>query len=231
MTDTTTFAAPQLEEKTSRHDLAIIYTMLIATFVVILNETIMNVAIPKLMTEFSVDASTAQWLATAFMLVMAILIPTTGFLMQRFSTRTLFLAAMSTFSLGTLVAGSAPIFALLLVGRVLQASGTAIMLPLLTTTILTLIPAHRRGAMMGTVSIVISVAPAIGPTISGLIVEFTIVAVYVLFCSADCAGGVGLCGTESQKCGRNEQREPRYSFRRLISAWLWWIIVRFQQRG
>lgn len=171
MTDATTFATPHLEEKTSRHDLAIIYTMLIATFVVILNETIMNVAIPKLMNEFSVNASTAQWLATAFMLVMAILIPTTGFLMQRFSTRTLFLAAMSTFSLGTLVAGIAPIFALLLVGRVLQASGTAIMLPLLTTTILALIPAYRRGAMMGTVSIVISVAPAIGPTISGLIVE------------------------------------------------------------
>lgn len=116
-------------------------------------------------------ASTAQWLATAFMLVMAIVIPTTGFLMQRFSTRTLFLAAMSTFSLGTLIAGSAPIFALLLVGRVLQASGTAITLPLLTTTILALIPAHRRGATLGTVSIVISVAPAIGPTISGLIVE------------------------------------------------------------
>ena len=171
MTDATTFATPQVEEKTSRHDLAIIYTMLIATFVVILNETIMNVAIPKLMTEFSVSASIAQWLATAFMLVMAIVIPTTGFLMQRFSTRTLFLAAMGTFSLGTLVAGSAPIFALLLVGRVLQASGTAIMLPLLTTTILALIPAHRRGEMMGTVSIVISVAPAIGPTISGLIVE------------------------------------------------------------
>jgi DHA2 family lincomycin resistance protein-like MFS transporter len=102
---------------------------------------------------------------------MAIVIPTTGFLMQRFSTRTLFIAAMSTFSLGTLIAGAAPIFPILLAGRVLQAAGTALMLPLLTTTILALIPVHRRGAMMGTVSIVISVAPAIGPTISGLIVE------------------------------------------------------------
>lgn len=171
MTDTAAIATPHAEEKTSREDLAIIYTMLIATFVVILNETIMNVAIPKLMTEFSVAANTAQWLATAFMLVMAIVIPTTGFLMQRFSTRTLFIAAMTAFSLGTLIAGAAPIFPVLLTGRVLQASGTALMLPLLTTTILSLIPVHRRGAMMGTVSIVISVAPAIGPTISGLIVE------------------------------------------------------------
>jgi DHA2 family lincomycin resistance protein-like MFS transporter len=171
MTDTATAATPRAEEQTSRDDLVIIYTMLIATFVVILNETIMNVAIPKLMTEFSVIATTAQWLATAFMLVMAIVIPTTGFLMQRFPTRTLFLAAMTIFSVGTLIAGVAPIFGILLAGRVLQAAGTALMLPLLTTTILTLIPAHRRGAMMGTVSIVISVAPAIGPTISGLIVE------------------------------------------------------------
>ena len=107
--DTTLVTIPRVEDKTSRNDLAIIFTMLIATFVVILNETIMNVAIPKLMVEFGVNASTAQWLATAFMLVMAILIPTTGFLMQRFSTRTLFLTAMSAFSLGTLIAGMAPI--------------------------------------------------------------------------------------------------------------------------
>lgn len=167
----TTVAVPKAEAKTSRSDMAIILTMLIATFVVILNETIMNVAIPKLMVEFGVSANIAQWLATAYMLVMAVLIPTTGFLIQRFPTRMLFMAAMSSFSLGTLVAGSAPVFAVLLLGRILQASGTAIMLPLLTTTILGLIPVERRGAMMGTVSIVISVAPAIGPTISGLIVE------------------------------------------------------------
>jgi DHA2 family lincomycin resistance protein-like MFS transporter len=151
--------------------MGIILTMLVATFVVILNETIMNVALPKLMAEFQVSASTAQWLATAYMLTMAVLIPTTGFLMQRFTTRTMFLAAIGLFSVGTFIAGSAPVFAMLLLGRIVQASGTAIMLPLLTTTILALIPPARRGAIMGTVSIVISVAPAIGPTISGLIIE------------------------------------------------------------
>jgi DHA2 family lincomycin resistance protein-like MFS transporter len=159
------------EQQTTRREMGIIFTMLVATFTVILNETIMNVALPKLMVELQIDASTAQWLTTVFMLVMAVLIPTTGFLMQRFTTRTLFLAAMGVFTLGSVVAGLAPSFAVLLVGRILQASGTALMLPLLTTTILALIPPHRRGAMMGTVSIVISVAPAIGPTISGLIVQ------------------------------------------------------------
>ena len=159
------------EQQTTRREMGIIFTMLVATFVVILNETIMNVALPKLMADLQISPSTAQWLTTVYMLVMAVLIPTTGFLIQRFTTRTLFLAAMSVFTLGSLVAGLAPGFAVLLVGRILQASGTALMLPLLTTTILALIPVHRRGAMMGTVSIVISVAPAIGPTISGLIVQ------------------------------------------------------------
>lgn len=159
------------DQQTSRRDMGIIFTMLIATFVVILNETIMNVALPKLMVDLQISPSIAQWLTTIYMLVMAVLIPTTGFLMQRFTTRTLFLTAMGVFTLGSLVAGFAPGFGVLLIGRMLQASGTALMLPLLTTTILGLIPAHRRGAMMGTVSIVISVAPAIGPTISGLIIQ------------------------------------------------------------
>ena len=95
-------------------DRQVIAILLVATFVVILNETIMNVAMPRLMTELIVTASTAQWLATAYMLVMAVLIPTTGFLMQRFTTRTLFMTAMGVFAAGTLVAGSAPSFAVLL---------------------------------------------------------------------------------------------------------------------
>ena len=165
-----TLAFPQVRE-TSRSEMGVILTMLVATFVVILNETIMNVALPELMVYFQVGTSTVQWLTTGFMLTMAVLIPTTGYLMQRFSTRTLFLSAMGIFMVGTLVAGFAPIFGVLLVGRVLQASGTAVVLPLLTTTILALIPAHRRGTMMGTSSVVISVAPALGPTISGIILQ------------------------------------------------------------
>src|SRR6185312_2568026 len=94
-----------------------------------------------------------------------------GFLLQRFSTRRVFMLAMGLFSLGTLLAAAAPGFSLLLVARVIQASGTAIMMPLLMTTVLDLVPPARRGVIMGNVSIVISVAPAIGPTISGLILH------------------------------------------------------------
>lgn len=152
-------------------DQGIIRVLLIAAFAVILNETLLNVALPRLMAEMHLEAHTVQWLATAFMLTMAVVIPTTGFILQRFTTRTVFIAAMGLFSTGTLVAGLSGSFWLLLVGRIIQASGTALMLPLLITTILSLVPTEQRGRVMGRVSIVISVAPALGPTLSGLILE------------------------------------------------------------
>jgi DHA2 family lincomycin resistance protein-like MFS transporter len=149
----------------------VITLLLISTFVVILNETIMGVALPRLMRDLSITASAAQWLTSAFMLTMAVVIPITGFLLQRFNTRPVFIAAMTLFSTGTLIAAAAPGFEVLLAARVVQATGTAIMFPLLLTTVMTLVPAAHLGRMMGNISIVISVAPAIGPTISGAILS------------------------------------------------------------
>ncbi len=142
-----------------------------AAFVVILNETIMSVALPDLMVEFEVGASTAQWLTTGFMLTMAVVIPVTGYLLTRLSLRTVFVIAMSSFVVGTLVAASAPVFGVLVLGRIIQAVGTAIMLPLLFTTVLNVVPAERRGRTMGVISIVIAVAPAVGPTIGGVVLD------------------------------------------------------------
>lgn len=158
-------------DKMPRESVTVIVTLLVATFVVILNETIMNVALQRLMTDLKVDAPTVQWLSTGFMLTMAVVIPTTGFILQRLTTRAAFLLAMGLFSGGTLLAAVAPGFVVLLLARIVQASGTAIMLPLLMTTILTLVPMSRRGAVMGNVSIAISVAPALGPTVSGIILD------------------------------------------------------------
>ncbi|THV42505.1 MDR family MFS transporter [Glycomyces buryatensis] len=149
----------------------VIGLLLAATFVMILNETVMSVALPRLMNEFSISAATVQWLTTGFMLTMAVVIPTTGLILQRFTTRAVFIAAMSLFTAGTLLAAVAPAFGVLVVARVVQASGTAVMLPLLMTTVLTFVPADRRGRTIGLISIVISVAPAIGPTFSGFILE------------------------------------------------------------
>ena len=167
----TATAAPQAPEKMSRESVTVIVTLLVATFVVILNETIMNVALQRLMTDLRVDAPTVQWLATGFMLTMAVVIPATGFIIQRLTTRRSFLLAMGLFSGGTLLAAVAPGFEVLLLARIIQAGGTAIMLPLLMTTILTLVPLAKRGAVMGNVSIAISVAPALGPTVSGIILD------------------------------------------------------------
>lgn len=162
---------PSAPEKMSRESVTIIATLLVATFVVILNETIMNVALQRLMVDLGVDAPTVQWLSTGFMLTMAVVIPTTGFILQSLSTRAVFMLAMGLFAGGTALAAVAPGFEVLLLARIVQAGGTAIMLPLLMTTILTLVPLAKRGAVMGNVSIAISVAPAMGPTVSGMILE------------------------------------------------------------
>jgi DHA2 family lincomycin resistance protein-like MFS transporter len=160
--------SPQIEP----HHKLVLRLLLISAFVVILNETIMGVAIPRLMVSFQVPASSAQWLTTAFLLTMATVIPVTGFMLQRLNTRPIFILAMSLFSLGTLAATMAPGLHILVVARVIQACGTAIMMPLLMTSVMTLVPLELRGRTMGNISIVISVAPAIGPTISGIVLNY-----------------------------------------------------------
>ena len=156
----------------SPRDRTVIGVLLVATFVVILNETIMAVALPVLMSDLGVTPNVGQWLTAGFLLTMSVIIPITGFLIRRVPTRALYGTAMGLFSAGTLVAALAPGFAVLLAARVVQASGTAIMLPLLMTTVMTLVPPARRGAVMGNLSIVISVAPAVGPTVSGIVLSF-----------------------------------------------------------
>ncbi|MFL5009291.1 DHA2 family efflux MFS transporter permease subunit [Rhizobium sp.] len=162
--------SPIAEEHSARNKL-VIGLLLVSAFVVILNETIMGVALPHLMADLKISASLAQWLTTAFMLTMAVVIPVTGYLLQRLNTRHVFILAMSLFSVGTLISALSPGFVVLVLGRIVQASGTAIMMPLLMTTIMHLVPPQSRGKTMGNISIVISVAPAIGPTISGLILS------------------------------------------------------------
>lgn len=157
---------------TAARDRLVIWILLISTFVVILNETIMSVALPPLMVALDVSAGAVQWLTTAFLLTMAVIIPVTGFLIQRIHTKPLFILAMSLFSLGTLMGALAPGLEILIFARVVQAGGTAIMLPLLMTTVMTLVPPQQLGRTMGTISIVISVAPALGPAISGVILHF-----------------------------------------------------------
>lgn len=171
MTSPETDSLPDTTAVVGAKENRVIWLLLAAAFVAILNETTMGVAIPHLIGDLGITAVAAQWLTTAFMLTMAVVIPTTGFLLRRFTTRAMFGTAMGLFSAGTLIALVAPGFEMLLVGRVVQASGTAIMMPLLMTTLMTVVPPHLRGRMMGRVSVVISLAPAIGPTMAGVILD------------------------------------------------------------
>lgn len=169
-TPTTTAGAAT---RTSPGDMAVLRWLVAATFVVILNETIMINAIPDLKAHFHVGNGAAQWLTTAFMLTMAVVIPVTGYFLQRVTTRQAFGLAMVVFCTGTLLAAVTPpsMFWLLIVARVVQASGTAVMMPLLMTTLMNVVPESDRGRVMGNVTLAMSVAPALGPAVSGLILS------------------------------------------------------------
>ncbi|SFI37223.1 MULTISPECIES: MDR family MFS transporter [Microbacterium] len=163
--------ADEPERVEKRRIAKVIGVLALSAFVMILNETVLGVALPVIMDDFAIAASSAQWLTTGFLLTMAIVIPTTGFLIQRFTTRSLFVVAVGMFLVGTLVGALAPTFIVLLVARIVQAAGTAIIMPLLMTTTLTSVAPRYRGTVMGLNSVVISVAPAIGPTLSGIVIH------------------------------------------------------------
>ncbi len=149
----------------------IMVALMMGAFVATLNETLLGNALPVLMKEFQVGATTIQWLTAAYLLVVGTLIPVTALIQQWFTTRQIFLTAMITFLIGTLVAAMAPAFTLLLVGRVIQAIATGLIIPLLMNTLLNIYPAEKRGSVMGVLFLIFTFAPAIGPTLSGIIVD------------------------------------------------------------
>lgn len=160
-----------IQEMHKQPPYGMIAILFIGAFVAILNETLLNVALPSIMAEFEVKPTSVQWLTNGYMLVNGILIPASAFLIQRFTNRKLFLTAMTLFTAGTLLAAISPTFSILLVARLIQAAGSAVMMPLLMNVMLTAFPIEKRGTAMGTFGLVMIVAPAIGPTLSGWIVE------------------------------------------------------------
>lgn len=152
-------------------NLPLFIVLLSGAFITILNQTLLGTALPSIMKDLQINESTVQWLQSIFMLVNGIMIPITAFLIERYTSRQLFLTAMSLFTLGTLICAVGPNFAVLLIGRVLQASGAGIMMPLMQTILFLLFPTEKRGTAMGLFGLVIAFAPAIGPTLSGVLIE------------------------------------------------------------
>jgi DHA2 family lincomycin resistance protein-like MFS transporter len=151
---------------------AIMASLLICGFVGMFSETALNIALSNLMEVFQISAATAQWLTTGFLLTLGILMPMTGLLLQWFTTRQLFIGSLASSIVGTLIAALAFKFEILLVARVLQAVGMGLLIPLMFNTILVVYPPEKRGAAMGFVGLVIMFAPATGPTVAGLLIEY-----------------------------------------------------------
>ncbi|AEJ23529.1 MDR family MFS transporter [Weissella koreensis] len=149
-----------------------LYILMAGVFLSFLNQTLMNTALPSIMREFNIDTSLGQWMTNGYMLVNGVMVPLTAFLIQRFKTRQLYLTAMAMFTVGTIIAGFAPNYGVLILGRMVQAMGGGVFGPLMNVVVMNLFSSDRRGAAMGMIGLALNFAPTIGPTLSGAIVSF-----------------------------------------------------------
>lgn len=154
-----------------RNELVMVVVMLSGTLLAVLNATLLSPALPSIMEHLNVSRTTVQWLTSAYSLVEACVIPLSAYLMGRFPTRRLFITGMCIFGAGSLLAMLAPVFPVLLAGRVLQAVATGMVMPMVSTVILLIIPREKRGTAMGMIGLIIGFAPAVGPSLSGLLVD------------------------------------------------------------
>lgn len=167
----------RVAEQKSQHNMDIrrvifiVGVMVSGGFITMLNQTVLTPALPHIMADTGVSANVAQWLTTVFMLVSAVMIPITAFLISRFTTRRLFMVSMFSFSFGSLLCAVSQGFGLVLLGRVFQACGAGVMMPLCQTVTMLLVPRERRGTAMGIIGLVMALAPAIGPTLSGWMID------------------------------------------------------------
>lgn len=152
---------------------ATVIVLICGAFLSVLNQTLMNPAIPSVMAELKINAGTAQWLVSGFTLVNAIVVAVSAFLMDRFSTKKLFIAVFGLFFAGSLLAAWGINFPVLLAGRILQGICAGVMLPMSMTVLLLIFPHGKRGSAMGMYNFVIMFAPAMGPAISGILTDIT----------------------------------------------------------
>lgn len=157
--------------KLTAKDILIIFILFSGPFIGMFNSNLVAPAYPSIMVDFGINSTTVQWLSSIYALVEAVTIPLAAYLIGRFTTRRLFIFGMGSFLLGSVLATLAPAFAVLLVGRVFQSLGTGIMTPLSLTVILLVVPREKRGFTMGILSLIVCFAPAVGPAVSGLIID------------------------------------------------------------
>lgn len=145
--------------------------VVIGTFMAILDTSIVNIAIPKMMAVFGVSADDIKWVLTAYMLTMGAVIPLTGYLGDRFGTKKVYIWALASFTIGSALCGFAWSNSAMIVARIIQALGGGMIMPVSMSIIYQVIPPEERGTALGIWGIAAMAAPAIGPTLSGYIVE------------------------------------------------------------
>jgi len=151
---------------------AIIAVLVLSAFIATFNETILNVALSGIMKEMSVTTATVQWLITAYMIVTSVMVPVTAFLIQTFKTRNLFFSALGLLLIGTICAACSGSFVILLISRMIQASGTGMMIPIMMNTVLLVAPKEKIGSSMAICVCAVTLGPAFGPTVSGIILQY-----------------------------------------------------------
>ncbi|MGO1592247.1 MAG: MFS transporter [Ancrocorticia sp.] len=159
-------------EKISPRLAGAIFATAVLAFLGLLLETVVNVLFPALMDEFSIGMGDVSWMTTGYLLVVSVIMPISGYLQRRFMARTLFVTAACAVTIGAIVAALAPVYSVLLAGRLLQGIGTGIATPLMFTTILMQAPRAKVGQLMGVGALVLGIAPALGPTLGGVVGTF-----------------------------------------------------------
>lgn len=155
----------------TRQQTTMIAVLLVGAFLVVLNQTLLTPALPTIMDNLNVSATTVQWLTSGYALVEAVIIPLNAYLIGRFSTRKLFIGGMLLFTASSALCAGAPSFPFLLLGRVMQACAAGVVMPMVFALILLIFPRENRGVGMGLVGLIISFAPAMGPSVSGVLVD------------------------------------------------------------
>lgn len=161
----------KVKETQVKNAKAIAIVFMLGAFIGLFSETALNMALTNIMKDFAVNEAIVQWLTTGYLLTLGILVPVSALLIKWFTTRQLVITSFLLSMIGSIVAATAPEFSILMIGRIIQAAGTGILLPLMMNVILLIFPIHKRGSVMGFMGLVITTAPAVGPTIAGLIVE------------------------------------------------------------
>ncbi|WP_143462409.1 DHA2 family efflux MFS transporter permease subunit [Levilactobacillus enshiensis] len=149
-----------------------LFIMVFGTFFGILCSTLMNVALPTFMTVFHVNSSTVQWISNGYMLVSAMMIPVSAYLTKKYTFRVLFITFSVIFLAGTFLGSIAQSFFVLILGRMIQAIGSGVMMPLVNIMAIRYAEPTKKGAVMGIVGLAFNFSPIIGPTLSGVILTY-----------------------------------------------------------